>query len=148
MKGNGKIRTCTDMIKLNLSVKREVYPMATAEEILSRIQVIIFSKLDANSGFWQITLYKESWELTTFLIRWGRYYERKQPFDLTSATQIFCKEITMIIGVCKRFIVHVDDILVMGDSFEEHDDTLKSVLNRIEQAGMTLNKKKCVICVE
>ena len=29
MKGNGKIRICTDMTKLNLAVKREVHPMAT-----------------------------------------------------------------------------------------------------------------------
>ena len=36
----------------------------------------------------------------------------------------------------------------MGDSQEEHDENLKSVLNRIEQAGMTLNKNKCVIGVE
>ena len=59
-----------------------------------------------------------------------------------------CKEITKIIGDCKVIIVYVDDILVMGDSQEEHDENLKSVLNRIEQAGITLNKNKCVIGVE
>ena len=36
----------------------------------------------------------------------------------------------------------------MGDSQEEHDKNLKSVLNIIEQAGMNLNKKKCLIGVE
>ena len=36
----------------------------------------------------------------------------------------------------------------MGDSQEEHDENLNAVLIRIEQAGMTLNKKKCVIGME
>ena len=148
MKGNGKIRICTDMTILNLAVKREVHPMATVEGSLSRIKGTIFSKLDANSGFWQIPLDEESWEVTTFLTPWGRYFYKKLPFGLTSAPEIFCKEITKIIGDCKGIIVHVDDILVMGDSQEEHDENLKSVLNRIEQAGMTLNKNKCVIGVE
>ena len=68
MKENEKIRICTDMTKLNLAVKREVHPMDTVEGSLSRIKGTIFNKLDAiaslyNSGFWQIPLDKESWEL-------------------------------------------------------------------------------------
>ena len=35
-----------------------------------------------------------------------------------------------------------------GDSQEEQDENLKSVLNSNEEAGMTLNKKKCVLGVE
>ena len=101
MKGNGKIRICTDMKKLNLAVKREVHPMTAVEGSLSRIKGIIFSKLDANSGFWQIHLDEESWEVTTFLTSWGRYFYKKLPFGLTSAPAFFCKEITKIIGDCK-----------------------------------------------
>ena len=36
----------------------------------------------------------------------------------------------------------------MGDSQEEYNENLKSVLNSIEQDGMTLYKNKCVIDVE
>ena len=109
------------MKKLNLSVKRE-HPMATVKGSLSRIKGTIFSKLEAKSGFWQIPLDKESLELTTFLTPWGIYYYRILPFGLTSAPEFFCKEIIKIIGDCKGIIVQVDDILVMGDSHEEHDE--------------------------
>ena len=143
MKANGKIRICTDMTKLNKAVKREIHPMATVEASLAKIKGKIFSKLDANSGFWQIPLNKNSWKLTTFLTPWGRYYYKKLPFGLTSAPEIFCKEITKITEGCKGVVVHVDDILVMENTNEEHDRNLDEVLKRIHEEGMTLNEEKC-----
>ena len=143
-KGNGKIRICTDLTKLNAAVKREIHPMATVEGSLSKIKGNIFSKLDANSGFWQIPLEKKCWALTTFLTPWGRYYYKKLPFGLTSAPEIFCKEISKILKDCKGLIVHVDDVLVMGMDAYEHDRNLKTVLNKIVESGLTLNKNKCV----
>ena len=37
----------------------------------------------------------------------------------------------------------MDDVLIMGNDIEEHDNNLNELLNRIEEAGMTLNKDKC-----
>ena len=91
MKANGKIRIFTDVTKLNKAVKREIHPMATVEASLAKIKGKIFSKLDSNSGFWQIPLNKNRWKLTTFLTPWGRFYYKKLPFGLTSAPEIFCK---------------------------------------------------------
>ena len=59
MKSQGRIRICSDITTLNEAVKRELYPMATVEVSLAKIHGQIFSKLDANSGFWQITLEEE-----------------------------------------------------------------------------------------
>ena len=41
-------------------------------------------------------------------------------------------------------VCHMDDILVHGESQEAHDRNLAAVLDRLRQAGVTLNKKKCV----
>ena len=38
----------------------------------------------------------------------------------------------------------VDDVLVFGSNREEHDARLSAVLQRLEKAGATLNKEKCV----
>ena len=40
-------------------------------------------------------------------------------------------------------LCQMDDVLVFGSCQEEHDDRLKAVLKRIEEADMTLNPDKC-----
>ena len=47
-----------------------------------------------------------------------------------------------ILNNCKGVVIHMDDVLIMGNDLEEHDNNLNEVLNRIED-GMTLNKDKC-----
>ena len=40
-------------------------------------------------------------------------------------------------------VCQMDDILVCGKSQEEHDSSLEMVLNRLQKAGLTLNREKC-----
>ena len=52
----GDVRICVDLKLLNESVLREVHPIPTVDETLGKLAgATIFSKLDANSGFWQAT---------------------------------------------------------------------------------------------
>ncbi|CAC5397526.1 unnamed protein product [Mytilus coruscus] len=66
-KSNGDVRICIDFTKLNESVKRENYPLPAVEESLAKLaNARMFTKLDANSSFWQTNLAEESRPLTTF----------------------------------------------------------------------------------
>ena len=74
LKTSGACRICVDLKPLNTNVMREAYPIPKVEETLTKLAgAKIFSKLDANSGFWQIPLAKESRPLTTFIMPFGRY---------------------------------------------------------------------------
>ena len=115
--------------------------MATVEGSLAQVKRNLFSKLDANSGFWQIPLHETNWNLTTFLTPCGRYYYKKLLFGLTSAPEIFCKEMSKITRGCVGVVVHIDDILVMGNNKDDHDINLKYVLRCIEESGMKLNEE-------
>lgn len=56
-KSSGKDRICVDLSKLNEYVKRENQPLPAVDTTLGRlVGSRVFSKLDANSGFWQIKL--------------------------------------------------------------------------------------------
>ena len=85
-KSDGQIRICVDLTKLNECVYRERYQLPSVEESLSKLRgAKVFSKLDANSGFWQIPLHKDSQHLTTFLTPFGRYCFNRLPFGIMSA---------------------------------------------------------------
>ena len=60
---------CVDLTKLNESVCRERHILPSVEHTLAQLGgAKVFTKLDANSGFWQIELSKESALLTTFIL--------------------------------------------------------------------------------
>ena len=59
-KQNGNLRIGVDLKLLNENVLRGVHPLPKVDEMLMTAGSKIFSKLDANSGFWQIPLAKES----------------------------------------------------------------------------------------
>ena len=147
--GQDKVRICTDYTELNKFVMREIHPMATVENSLASIgQAKIFSKIDANSGFWQIPLNAESSKLTTFLTHQGRYRYLRLPQGLCSAPEIFQAEMSRILKDIAGVVIHMDDILVFGQTKEEHDSRLREVLGKIEKAGLTLNESKCAFGVK
>ena len=143
-KSSGKVRICVDLSELNKSVKRETFPLPHIEDTLSSLAGSqYFSKMDANSGFWQVRLEEESREYTTFITPFGRYQYRKMPFGISAAPEFFQRQMNKILGGMEGVVCMMDDILVVGKNREEHDKRLREVLLKIESAGMTLNKSKC-----
>ena len=64
----GRVHICVDLKALNDSVLLEVHPIPKVDETLAKIAgAKVFSKLDANSGFWQIPLSENCRQLTTLL---------------------------------------------------------------------------------
>ena len=64
-KVNGEVRICIDLTNLNRSMRRERHPLPAVDQTLSQLAgAKVFSKLDANSGFWQIPLAPDSAKLT------------------------------------------------------------------------------------
>ena len=71
-KSNGQVRICVDLTKLNESVCRERHILPSVEETLAQLgNAKVFSKLDANCGFWQVKLDQNSSLLTTFITPFG-----------------------------------------------------------------------------
>ena len=73
-KVDSRVRICVDLTKLNATVCRERYQLPSVDESLVQLSgAKVFTKLDANSGFWQVPLHSDSRLLTTFLTPFGRY---------------------------------------------------------------------------
>ena len=143
-KPDGSVRICVDLKPLNASVLREVHPLPTVDSILGQLsEARIFSKLDANSGFWQIPLADSSRHLTTFITPYGRFCFNKMPFGISSAPEYFQKRMSKILEGQEGVLCLMDDIIIYGQNQEEHNKRLHTTLQCIESAGVTLNKDKC-----
>ena len=143
-KANGKVRICVDLTKLNKSVQRELHMLPTVDHLLAQLgDTKVMSKLDANSGYWQIPLAPESRTLTTFITPFGRYQFNRLPFGISSASEIYQKRMQEILDDLTGVICMQDDVLVYGRNQHEHDARLKATLTKIKAAGITLNPHKC-----
>ena len=143
-KSNGKLRICVDLTKLNENVCRETYPLPKIDALLGEIgESTVFTKIDANSGFWQEKLAENSQLLTTFLTPFGRYCFQRLPFGLKSAPERFQKRMLNELEGLEGVICIMDDILVHGKTQKEHDERLEAVLTRLIRARITLNPEKC-----
>ena len=143
-KKTGAVRICVDLKPLNTSVRREVHPLPKVDDTLAQLTgARFFSKLDANSGFWQIPLSSASRLLTTFITPSGRYCFNKLPFGIASAPEHFQKRMNAILHGLDGVLCLMDDVLVFGRDQEEHNQRLLAALKKIEAAGATLNAQKC-----
>jgi len=143
-KPSGKVRICVDLTRLNQSVCRERHQMPAVDQTLAQLAgAKLFTKLDANSGFWQIPLSPESALLTTFMTPFGRFCFHRLPFGITSAPEHFQRRMSEILSGLNGVVCLVDDILVYGKTREEHNERLHKVLQRLQEAKATLNLEKC-----
>lgn len=143
-KSNGEVRICVDLTQLNKSVRRENFPLPIIDQSLGRMaNAKYFSKLDATSSFWQVQLAEESKLLTTFITPYGRFAFNRLPFGLSSSSEYFQKRMSQILEGIEGVLCQTDDVLIFGQTEHEHDSRLRTVLNKLEQANLTLNPSKC-----
>ena len=132
-KANGSVRICVDLTQLNKSVQREIHPMSSVDESTVKLgSSNIFTKLDANSGFWQLPLDDESRLLTTFITPYRRYCFNRLPFGISSAPEIFQRTISIILEGLDGVICHMDAILVQSVDETTHNQNVRAVLSRLQ----------------
>ena len=148
-KANQKVRICVDLTHLNKNVQRERHILPFVDHTLAQLaEAHYFTKLDANSGFWQVPLSKKSARLTTFITPFSRFCFNRLPFGISSAPELFQCRMSVALEGLEGVACLMDDILVHGKTKEEHDTRLLNTLERLQKHGITLNKKKCSFATE
>ncbi|UYV82470.1 K02A2.6-like [Cordylochernes scorpioides] len=126
---------CAGMVALNQYIRRENYPLPATEHILGQLgNACYFSKLDANSGFWQFGLAKESQKTNHLYNAIRQVLFQKNPIWNNVGTRNLSTKDDSASGQNKR---------VYGSSLEEHNERVRQVLKKIQEEGMTLNPEKC-----
>ncbi|KAI3375322.1 hypothetical protein L3Q82_021813 [Scortum barcoo] len=140
-----EVHICVDMTPLNESVCHEKFISPSVDQTLGMLTgAQYFTYLDANMGFWQIPLSKESALYTTFITPFGRHHYNRLPFGISSAPEHFQNRmVTEVTAGLEGVVCHMDDILIWGATKEQHNTRMHAILERAQKAGVTLNVSKC-----
>jgi hypothetical protein len=95
-------------------------------------------------GYWQVPLEERSIPVSAFVTPAGQFQWRFMPFGLRNAPATFSRLVQKVLKGLEPFAsAYLDDILIFSTSWDEHLSHLAQVLNRIRNAGLTLNVAKC-----
>jgi transposase InsO family protein len=143
-KPNGKLRVCMDPRYLNSFLRRATYALPDVECVFPKFRgAKFFSKMDMTAGFWQVLLDEASSRLCTFSTPFGRYRYLRLPFGIAPAPELFHRIVGDVLDGMVGAMHFVDDVLVWGETQEEHDQRLAEVLRRFREVGFTFNPLKC-----
>ena len=145
-KKDGTVRPCVDYRRLNDVTRKDAYPLPLIQDCLDSLSgSAIFSTLDLQSGYWQIEVKPEDRPKTAFCTRRGLYEYLVMSFGLCNAPSTFerCMELVLRNLQWEMLLLYLDDIIVLGATFDEHWRRLDEVFTRLEGAGLKLKHKKC-----
>ena len=118
----------------------------TFQDMTSSIRrVAKVSKIDTSSSFWTLPMDEDSQILMTFNTPWGRYCFTKMPFGLNQVQYFFQYYMdSHFQDINTTTNVIADNIMIHGESEQQHDKHLLQVLNKCCEIGLKLNPDKCV----
>jgi transposase InsO family protein len=147
-KKNGKVRPCVDYRKLNAVTKKDAFPLPRIQDCLDTVEgAKLFSTLDITSAYNQVPVRKEDVPKTAFVTKYGLYEYTTMPFGLSNAPATFQRVMELALSGLQwvTCLIYLDDIIVFSKSVSEHVERLKSVFQRLREAGLKLKPEKCFL---
>ena len=141
------IRGSIDLRKQNQYMEcTSINPSPTVEDFAYKFRSCkIFSKFDMTQSYHQLVLHPESSAVATFSTPWGNMRPKRLVFGAKASQDMFDETIFKIFGDIPRCMNQRDGILIGGATQEEHDQTLRTVLQRATDFGITFTKEKCEV---
>ena len=142
-KKNGSFEFCIDYRKVNSITKKDAYPLPRVDETLDTLAGSQwFTTLDLLSGYWQVQLNEADREKDSFTTHQGLFEFKRMPFGLSNAPATFQRLMDLVLSGLQwsRCLVYLDDIIIVGRSFEEHLSNIQVVFQRL---GLRVKPSKC-----
>ena len=147
-KPGGAVRITTDLSPLNKYVVPVRYPLPNIRDMYLKLQKAkYYTKLDMQKYFYNIAIHPDSRHLTTTITPKGLYAYNRLPMGLVDSPAVSQQVVSKVLADTPGCEPYIDDIIVYGMTRHEHDINLDQVLQKLHDANLRLNVKKCVFGV-
>ena len=135
-----------DYRRINLLTRKDAWPIPRTQDCLDALEgSILFSTLDITSAYNQIPVREEDIPKTAFVTRYGLYEFTTMPFGLTGAPKTFQRLMEIVLSELQwsACLIYLDDVIIFSQTFDEHLERVRLVLDRIAAAGLKLKPRQC-----
>ena len=143
---NKKPRMVIDYAQtVNRSTQLDAYPIPLMAELLDQLsRYSMFSYIDLKAAFHQIPLQPDEYSFTAFEANNQLWEFKCMPFGLRNSPAAFCRALQNLIGDLSGIHIYMDDIVIGGNTQEEHNANLQQFLDRAASVNLTFSKEKSV----
>ncbi|XP_057808913.1 uncharacterized protein LOC131023391 [Salvia miltiorrhiza] len=143
---DGSLRLCIDYRELNKVTLKNKYPLPRIDDLFDQLRgARAFSKIDLRTGYHQLRIRPEDIPKTAFRTRYGHYEFIVMPFGLTNAPAVFMDLMNRVFHeyLDQFVLVFIDDILIYSKNEKDHEEHLRTVLEKLRAEKLYAKYSKC-----
>ena len=133
-KKNGSTQFCGDYRKVNAVTRKDAYPIPRVDDTLDTLSGSTwFSTIDLRSGYWQVEMVPSDRDKTTFCTQVGLFEFNVMLFGLCNGPATLQHLMNCVLAGLQwsSCLVYIDDIIIIGKSFEKHLHHLQQILKSV-----------------
>ena len=139
-------RLCIDFRALNDITIFDSEPMPNRDEALKNfVGDKYFSEIDLCKGYFQLPLSLDSRKYTAFATSKGLMQFKMMPFGLKTAPASFIRLIRKVVLGLHNTDCYFDNLVVHNSNWNAHITSLRMLLLRLREHGLTAGPKKCFL---
>lgn len=145
-KKNGDIRLTVDYRKINAITKRPIFPIPDTRQLLDTLHgSAYYTTLDLSSGYYNVPMHEPDICKTAFSTRKNHWEFIRMPMGLSTSPSTFQRLMHKVFNKenWEKCLIYLDDILVFSRDLKEQVERLRTIFERIRDAGLKLSPEKC-----